>query len=280
MRSLLFIPGNSPGMLIKSDFLGADMVIFDLEDAVAPTEKDAARRLLYHLLGAMPPARTRTAVRINCIGSPYWQDDLRLLAPLLAGGHLVVPKAGQASDIHTIETALDKICTETAPPRLLPLIETAAGIENAGSIAAASERVDALLLGGEDLASDLGCHRTAQGEELRYARYRIVNAAAAAGVDAIDTPFTDTTDEAGLVQDAAFARSLGFNGKLVIHPGQVHAVNAAFAPSSDELDAAREIVGTYDAAMARGLGAVALHGKMIDMPIYRRAQKLLSEVAK
>ncbi len=277
-RSFLFIPGNSPGMIIKSDFLGADTVIFDLEDAVAISEKDSARHLIFCLLKYSKPKTIKIAVRINCLSSEFWKEDVQELAPLLSNGFIILPKTESEQDIFILQTALDECCIKTAKPRIIALIETAVGIENAWHIARANPSIEALLLGGEDYTSDLGCQRTEQGNELTYARFRIVNAAAAAGIRAYDTPFTDIENEENLAKECSYARSIGFSGKLAIHPSQVRIINECFSPSEGELNYAKEVVDLYTDAIRKGIGAVALRGKMIDVPVYKRAERLLREV--
>ena len=279
-RSLLFIPGNNPGMIIKCECLGADMIILDLEDAVAISEKDAARHLIFCLLKYYRPKNIKIAVRINCLSSEFWEEDVRELAPMLGDGYIMLPKAESEQNIHTLEAAMDACCGGGARPRIIALIETAAGVENAWKIAGASPAMEALALGGEDYTSDIGCRRTEEGNELTYARFRVVNAAAAAGIRAVDTPYTDTENEENLAKESRYARSIGFTGKLAIHPSQVRIINECFSPTEEELNYAREVVALYTDALNRGLGAVALRGKMIDVPVFERAKRLLREEEK
>ncbi len=276
-RSFLFIPGNTPGMIIKCECLGADTIIFDLEDAVAISEKDSARHLVLCLLKYNRPKNIKISVRINCLSSEFWKEDVQALAPLLSDGFIILPKSESEQDIHTLEAAMEECCIETAKPRIIALIETAAGVENAWNIARATPELEALMLGGEDYTSDIGCHRTEQGNELTYARFRIVNAAAAADIRAYDTPYTDTENEENLIKECKYARSIGFSGKLAIHPSQVRAINECFSPSEEELSYAKEVVDLYTDALSKGIGAVALRGKMIDVPVYKRAERMLRE---
>ena len=187
IRSLLFLPGNTPNIIINAAALGADAVIFDLEDAVSPEEKDAARILVRNALQTLDPGGCRRVVRINSLDTPYWQADLREIAPLKPD--LIMPaKISGPQDICRLEdflAGLEKeagLVSETI--RLLPLIETALGVENAFAIAGASPRVEALFLGAEDLTADLRCKRTKEGGEILYARSRLVMAARAAGLEA------------------------------------------------------------------------------------------------
>ena len=158
---------------------------------------------------------------------------------------------------------------------LMPLIETAMGVENAFSIASATKRVKALFLGAEDLTADLQCKRTKEGREIEYARTRLVVAARAAGVDVYDTPFTDVNDDEGIWVDARLAKSLGFTGKASISPRHVEVINAVFSPTEKEIDYAYEVLDAIETAKRQGKGAIALHGKMIDAPIVARAQRTI-----
>ncbi len=278
-RSMLFLPGNTPNMIIHGDSLGADAIILDLEDAVAPDEKDAARILVRNALKYQDFGRCETIVRINGLDTSEWQLDLQTLCPLQPD-FIMPPKVGSAEDILKIDHYLSQLETQLhLPPNavgLIALLETALGIENAFAIASASSRVKALFLGGEDLTADLHCQRTAKGEEIRYARSRLVCAARAAGIDAYDTPFTDVNDDEGIWEDAQFARSLGFTGKAAISPRHVKAINQVFSPSEKEIAYAYEVMEVIQAAKEQGRGAVSLRGKMIDAPIVERAKQTIA----
>ncbi|WP_186565974.1 HpcH/HpaI aldolase/citrate lyase family protein [Lawsonibacter celer] len=277
MRSLLFLPGNSPSMLINGDLLGSDSIIIDLEDAVSPDDKDAARILVRNALGFFR-YRTTVVVRINGLDTGYWRKDLEEIVPL-APQFILLPKAGCAQDMLTLDQAL--LALEQANSltpggiRVIALVETAVGVEHAYEIASACPRVAALALGAEDLTADLQCKRTKEGAEIAYSRGRLVAAARAAGVECFDTPFTDTDDLEGLEQDARLAKGLGFSGKLVINPRHVGIVNQAFSPSAADIAYAREVMRVIEEGRAQGKGAVALHGKMIDKPIVARARQVL-----
>ena len=278
-RSLLFIPGNNPGMLMGADMHGADAVIFDLEDAVAPTEKDAARILVRNAMRAMPDLGVEVVVRVNPLATDYFIQDIQTMVPLHPA--LLMPtKVASAEDVAHISTAVAAIEQANGMPEgsigLLPLLETAQGIENAFAIADCDLRVKGLLLGAEDLSSDLQAIRSKQGAEILYARGRIVMAARAAGVEVYDTPFTDVNDAEGMAEDARLARALGFSGKAVISPRHVEAVNAAFTPTEDEIIYAREVMLAIAEAQQQGRGAISLRGKMVDKPIVDRAQRVLA----
>ncbi len=278
-RSMLFLPGNAPKMIINGNYLGSDAVIFDLEDAVAPDQKDAARLLVRNVLGALEFDRVETIVRINSIDTAYWQKDLDAILPCKPD-IIMLPKSSCAKDIQVVDdyiTALEeKLGYEKLTVRLMPLIETALGIENAYFIASACPRVCALFLGAEDLTADLRCKRTKEGREIDYARSRMVNAARAAGVDVYDTPFTDVNDDEGIAADAAYAKSLGFTGKASISPRHITAINTVFSPTKAEIAYAYEVMDAIAEAKAQGKGAIALRGKMIDAPIVARAQQTIA----
>ena len=278
-RSLLFLPGNNPNMLINGNCLGADAVIFDLEDAVAPAEKDAARILVRNTMRYMDFRGCEMIVRINSVDTPYWKPDMDAVVPQKPA-LLLLPKTSCAADIQQADaylTALEeKLGMEPNTVGLMALIETAMGVENAFSIATAAKRVRALFLGAEDLTADLQCKRTKEGREIEYARTRLVVAARAAGVQVYDTPFTDVNDDEGIVTDAQLAKALGFSGKASISPRHVEVINAVFSPTQKEIDYAYEVMDAIALAKSQGKGAIALHGKMIDAPIVARAQQTIS----
>ena len=278
-RSMLFLPGNNPNMLINGNCLGADAVIFDLEDAVSPDEKDAARILVRNTMRYMDFGGCEIIVRINSIDTPYWQKDINAILPYQPG-LILLPKTGTAADVLEADAYLSKaeeaLGLEKNSVGLMPLIETALGVENAFSIASATKRVKALFLGAEDLTADLQCKRTKEGREIEYARTRLVMAARAAGVEVYDTPFTDVNDDKGIETDAKLAKSLGFSGKASISPRHVEVINRVFSPTLAEIDYAYEVMQAITLAKQQGKGAIALRGKMIDAPIVMRAQRTIA----
>ncbi len=278
-RTMLFVPGNNPGMLLNADVYGADSLILDLEDAVAPGEKDAARVLVRGALSAYDYKGTEIIIRINPPDSGYTRDDIRAMVPLKPA-MLMPTKVAGPEDIKAVSAMMAEAERESGIEEgtigLLPLIETAVGVENAYQIATADPRVKAIFLGAEDLSSDLQAVRSKENTEIIYARGRMVMAARAAGVEVYDTPFTDTDDEEGLRLDAEHARALGFTGKAVISPRHVDAVNIAFTPSEQEIIYAREVMDAIEEGKRQGRGAVSLRGKMIDKPIVDRALRVLN----
>ena len=269
-RSMLFVPGNTPKMMTSCGFFGADAVIFDLEDAVSPTEKDAARDLVRYAIGNLHLCGSEVIVRVNSIETPMFLADLAAVVPQKPD-LIMLPKTCTAEDIQMLAQTLDRLEAENGLPAgavgILALIETALGVENAFSIASASPRVQALFLGAEDLSADLHCKRTKEGAEIQYARTRLV----------YDTPFTDVDDDEGLCADAALAKSLGFTGKAAISPRHLGNINRCFSPTQAEVDHANEVLAALEEGKRQGRGAVALHGKMIDAPIAARAKRTLAD---
>lgn len=278
-RSLLFLPGNNPNMLINGNCLGADAVIFDLEDAVSPQEKDAARILVRNTMRYMNFAMCETVVRINSVDTAYWKKDLEVIIPQKPD-LILLPKAGTKEDVLIADeyiSEIEKKCgLKEGTVGLMPLIETALGVENSYKIASCTERVKALFLGAEDLTADLQCKRTKEGKEIEYARTRLVVAARAAGVDVYDTPFTDVNDDEGIVIDTKKAKSLGFTGKASISPRHVEVINEVFSPTEEEISYAYEVIEAIRLAKEQGKGAISLRGKMIDAPIVARAERTIS----
>ena len=278
-RSMLFLPGNNPNMLINGNCLGSDAVIFDLEDAVSPAEKDAARILVRNTMRYMDFRGCEIIVRINSIDTPYWKKDLDEVLPYRPG-LILLPKTGSDGDVLEADAYMSELETQLGLEKntvgLMPLIETAMGVENAYRIASATKRVKALFLGAEDLTADLQCKRTKESREIEYARTRLVVAARAAGVDVYDTPFTDVNDDEGIWTDARTAKALGFTGKASISPRHVEVINQVFSPTQKEVDYAYEVMDAIELAKQQGKGAIALHGKMIDAPIVARAQQTIA----
>jgi len=276
-RSYLFMPGNNPAMLAASQHLGADAVIFDLEDAVAQAEKDAARALVRHALVFLHKRSAEIVVRINALDTPHWKADIH--AAVMGGADgVLAPKCAAREDILTVAACLE--ATETAygrseETRLLALVESSLGIENAFGIASAHPRLMGMLLGAEDLTAELGARRTPEGREIFYARSRILMACKAAGIPAIDTPFPFVSDLDGLAKDAAFAAQMGFDAKALISPQHVHMVNEAFTPAPDQVHWALRVIAVALRAKLEGKGAVALDGMMIDLPVIKRAEHIL-----
>lgn len=277
-RTMLFLPSNNPNLMMNGSALEADTLIFDLEDAVAPDQKDAARDLLKSALKYLDFGRHEILVRINSLDTPYWKADLRAIMNEKIDA-IMPPKVSDAAYIQELDAEMTALEEEfgIAPGKvkILALLETAMGIENAYPIACASKRMLGLFLGAEDLSADLRCPRTKGGEEIRYARGKIVSSARAAGIEVYDTPFTDVRDLEGLEEDARYAKGLGFSGKACISPAHLSIVNRVFSPTEKEIQYALEVFSAIEEAKRQGKGAISLRGKMIDAPIVTRARLVL-----
>jgi citrate lyase beta subunit len=264
-RSLLFAPGNDEHKLQKALAAGADAVVADLEDAVPAGEKETARTVASRVF-AGAGSRSLIAVRVNAVGTEDCEADLRAVADLELDA-LVLPKA--------TPDAVAALATEGPP--VVAIVETALGLRHAYETARA-ERVAALVLGAVDLALELGLEPRADGQEVLYARSRLVVESAAAGIRSpFDLVHVDTRDDEGLEAEARLARSLGFRGKACIHPADVEIVNRVFSPTPEEVDRARRVVEAYERGLADGRGAVSLDGEMIDLPVVERARRVLAE---
>ena len=278
-RSMLFLPGNTPNMLINGSHLGSDALIFDLEDAVSPAEKDSARILVRNALKYMDLGGCETIVRINSIDTDYWKKDLDAIIPQKPN-LIMLPKTNFAQDAKTADeyiTEVEQRCgMEVGTVKLMPLIETALGVENSFAIATSCKRVAAIFLGAEDLTADLRCKRTKGGAEINYARTRLVMAARAANLDVYDTPFTDVNDDEGIRIDAEYAKALGFTGKASISPRHVDVINEVFSPTMQEIDYAYEVMEAIRIAKEQGRGVISLRNKMIDAPIVARAEQTIA----
>ncbi len=278
-KSLLFIPGNAPAMLQNADVFGADGVILDLEDAVLLNEKDSARNLVSSFLNQFDFENIEIIVRINSMDTEEYIKDLEKL-PINKIDALMVPKAN-VNDLIKLDTLLSKIekkQKKSTPLAFIPIIESADAVMDLENIAKC-KRINGLLLGAEDLASDLEVERTERGGEIFYSRGKMAIICKALKIDCIDTPYTNTLDDEGLKVDANFSKGLGFNGKACIHPNQVPIVNVVYSPSKEEVIWARRVLKALEQAEIEGKGAFSLDGKMIDEPIIKRARKILERLA-
>ena len=277
-RTLLFVPGNNPGQMVKAEIYGTDCVIFDLEDAVSIYEKDAARDLVKYYLTELRPETCRIGVRINAQDTPYYEQDVRSMVPVKPD-FLRLPKSETAENMQKLDALITE-CEkeegmEEGSVKIIATIETALGVYNAYQIAKASPRVIAIGLGAEDFRTDMRMTRSEDGQEILFARNMISLAAHAAGVLPLDYVYSNFKNEEGFIADVRFGKMLGFTGKSIIHPSQVPLVHDVFTPTDKEIEQAKKVVAAYEEAMSKASGVVALDGKMIDTPIVVRAQNTL-----
>ena len=265
-RSVMFTPGDRPEMLRKAPESDADVIVFDLEDAVAPERKAEARGIVGDLLSDPEfDPDPEICLRVN----PEFAEDLTVLEHARPDS-LMLPKAASKGDV----AALDEQVREYGDSLpLLTLIESAAGVLAAPEIAE-QDATDALVFGAEDLSADIGATRTTAGTEVLYARERVVIAASAGGINAIDTVYTDIEDIEGLSDETRFAIQLGYDGKMAIHPGQVKPINEAFTPDSEEIAWAERVLDARDRANEEGRGVFRVDGEMIDAPLIAQAERI------
>ena len=272
-RSRLYLPGNEAKFMINAGLHRPDGIILDLEDSVAASEKDAARLVVRNALRIIDFHPAERMVRIN--QGDRGLADLDFVVP--HNLHVVlIPKVEDPDQIRRVDERIKEILSARKidrPVYLMPIVESALGAIKAYEIATASPNICALTIGLEDYTADLGTQRTNEGRESFWARCQVVNAARAAGVQPIDTVFSDVADMAGLRESVLEAKSLGFDGKGCIHPRQIAVIHEAFAPSEAELAKAKRIVEAFEEAQRRGLGVVSLGSKMIDPPVVKRAQR-------
>ncbi len=277
-RTMMYVPGNNPGLIGSAGIFGADGIILDLEDSVSISEKDAARNLVKRFLLSHDFGKCEVTVRVNHIDTPYGLDDLQEIVPCKPDG-IRMPKCESAEEIRKIDEIMSEIeeknGIEVGSVKLFAILETAKGVFNAYEIATASKRITALVFGAEDYTASMRTSRTKSGEELFYARSQIVLAARVAGVDALDTVFPDINDIEGLIKETKLIKQLGFDGKSVIHPSQIDPIHEVFTPTKEEIEKARRIIKAYKEAMERKSGVVALDGRMIDAPVVTRAKRTL-----
>ncbi|BDG03143.1 HpcH/HpaI aldolase/citrate lyase family protein [Anaeromyxobacter oryzae] len=277
-RSLLYVPGNMPSMLQNIPVFAADTVIIDLEDAVPLGEKDAARRLVRRFLENYRDRRQEVLVRINALDTEWGFDDLREVLPAMPDG-IRLPKADTPEIVERLDTFLteheEALGVEIGRFRILPSIESALGVINCIDVAATSTRILGLAFGAEDYTASMEIERTKSGEELFNARSRVVWAAKAAGVQAIDTIFSDVKDMEGFRRETELVKTLGFTGKSLVNPRQIEVVHEVFAPKPEEIDYARQVIEAIQRAREMGTGVISLGGKMVDAPVVKRALRVI-----
>jgi citrate lyase beta subunit len=271
-RNLLFVPGTRPDRFVKALAAGPDMVTVDLEDAVIPAHKDEARARSMPLFDGAQTDRIERLVRINGVRTPFGLKDLLAIVehPTPPDG-VMLPKVESADEVRIVDALLQRAAR---PVGLHVIIESNAGLDQARAIAAAARSIRSLLFGAVDMAAELGS--ALDFTSLLYARSRVVHAAASCGLDAIDVPYLDLDDEAGLALECRLVRDLGFTGKAAIHPRQLGPINAAFTPDAARIAHARKVIAAFEAAKD---GLVVVEGKLIELPVVRSARRTLAIAA-
>lgn len=271
-RSVLFSPGDQPDLMRKAPGSGADVVVFDLEDAVAPAAKAEARTAVADVLTDPDfDPDCEVWVRVNPTGIAADDDLDTVVGNGARPDGVMLPKVATADEVRTLDALLAEHGVDLP---VVALVESAAGVLHAEAIAAA-DATDALAFGAEDLSADIGATRTEAGTEVLYAREHVVLAASAAGVDAIDTIHADFEDESGLADETAFALELGYDGKMAIHPAQVSVVNEAFTPDAERIDWAARVLDAKATADEADRGVFRVDGEMIDAPLIAQAERVL-----
>jgi citrate lyase subunit beta/citryl-CoA lyase len=273
-RSLLYVPGDKPAMLAKAPGRGADGLILNLEDAVAPANKQLARQAVADALRTLDFGRAEAIVRINPPDTDAGYRDLLAVTPL-APAAILLPKASSVETVRFVAWTIERLEELHNLPagqiRIMCMIESAAGVLNAVEIGSCHRRVAALVFGAADFSMEVGCAITKDGRSLLAAR--------AAGIAAIDTPYMKLDDPEGLARSSRQARELGFDGKSAIHPAQVGPINAAFSPTAEQVAWARRVVALAPDGDITGLGAAVLDGQLIEAPHLKRAERILAVAA-
>ena len=273
----MFVPGNNPGMMADAHIYGPDSIMLDLEDSVTLAEKDAARLLVYHALQSVDYGNTEMVVRINPLNTPFGRKDIE--AVVRAGVQVIrMPKTETADEVREVEAEILRVEQRlgcVGRTQIMAAIESALGVVNAYDIATASSRMMGIALGAEDYCANLQTQRTPSGNELQLARQTIVVAARAAGIDALDTVYSNLNDMDTFRAEVEYIKSLGFDGKSIINPRQIEVVNEVFAPKEKDIAKARTILAAIKEAEERGSGVVSVNGKMVDKPVVIRAQRTI-----
>ena len=279
LRSLIFVPGNRANMLERALGFNADIIMVDLEDSVPPAEKVAARDLARQWVPTLRQAGKRVMVRANSLDTGLTRDELAaVISPDLYG--LSIGKTESVWDLREIDRIIAPLEAaaglQPGQIKLIPWIESARAVVNVNELAAALPRSVAIAFGAEDYTNDMGIQRTDDGAEVYHPRATIAIAARAAGVAALDSPYVAFRNPEGLRQDAGVARQLGYTGKFAIHPAQIDPINELFSPLPEDVAYARRVMEAWHEAEAAGRGSLNLDGKMVDVPVVKRAQNLLA----
>ena len=281
LRSLIFVPGNRENMLERAQEFAADVIMVDLEDSVPPGEKVNARGVAQGWAPRLVKPGRKVMVRCNALDTGLTRDEMTaVIGPGLYG--FSVGKTESVWDLQEIDRIIGPLEAsaglDPGSVKVIPWIESAKAVMDAREMALASPRVVAIAFGAEDYTNDMGVQRTDDGEEVYVPRSMTAIAARAAGVASLDSPYVAFRNPEGLEQDAAVARRLGYTGKFAIHPSQIETINRTFSPNPDDVEYARKVVAAWEQAEAAGRGSLALDGKMVDVPVVKRAQNLLAMV--
>ena len=278
LRSLLFVPGNRPNMLQKALGFSPDVFVPDLEDSVPTDEKANARAVAASFLAKLSDTGSLVIPRVNSLDTGLLEQDLAaIITPDIYGLSIgKVQTVQEIADICGLIGPLEqKAGLATGRLKLIPWIESAKAIVNAYEICSSSKRIIAVAFGAEDFTNDMGIERTDDDSEIAYARSVVCIAARAADVVALDTPYFGFRDTDGLQRDASTAKKQGFKGKFAIHPTQIDIINATFSPSPQEVEHAKRVLAAFEAAEHQGRGSTSLNGKVIDVPVVKRARAIL-----
>ena len=281
LRSLIFVPGNRSNMLERALGFDADIIMVDLEDSVPPTEKVAARGVAKEWVPRLRQAGRRVMVRANSLDTGLTRDELAAVISHDLHG-ISVGKTESVWDLQEIDRIISPLEAasglEPGQVKLIPWIESAKAMVNVNAMATALPRIIAIAFGAEDFTNDMGIQRTDDGEEVYHARASVAISARAAGVSSLDSPYVAFRNPEGLKKDAGVARQMGYTGKFAIHPSQIDAINEVFSPQPEDVAYARRVMEAWREAEANGRGSLDLDGKMVDVPVVKRAQNLLTLV--
>lgn len=278
-RSLIFVPGNRRDMLEKAISFPADIVVPDMEDSVPLSEKGAARDTIGDMLPVLAEAGRRVMVRVNALSTGLLEEDMR--AAITPHTYAInVGKIETAWDVHEVDAIMAameaRVGVARGSVRMVPYVETALGLVHTYAVCSASPRIVAAAFGAEDFTVDMGTQRTDEGSEVLMPRALVAIAARAADIAALDVVYANFRDEEGLRRDTLVGKSLGYKGKFAIHPAQLGPINEILSPLPEEVEYARRVVEAFEEAEAQGRGATSLDGKMVDVPIVKRARNLLA----
>lgn len=277
-RTMLYIPGNNPAMLLHGGVYGADSLLLDLEDAVALNQKDSARILVRNMLKSVNYYDCEVCVRVNHLDTPFGLADLQEIVPLQPDS-IRYPKTETIEDLQRLLSIIEEIENKHGLPHdkmtIHIMIETALGVQNVFDIAKYSKRVDAITIGGQDLTADMNIKQSKNSSGIDLARKMIVMAAKANKIDAIDTVYVDIDDDEGLRKETEYIKAIGFSGKAVINPRQIDIIHAVYTPTEEEIRKAYRIIKEFNKNSAAGIGVFAIDGKMVDAPVVTRARYVL-----